>query len=154
MINASDCEHAVKLINRAMDSGARLWKACVERGISKRTFNRWKETNSEFIDKRTICKRPEPANKLTKEEKQEILDVVHSKEYEDLPPSQIVSRLADKWKYIASESTYYRVVRQANELRHRKLSKPPIKRLITTYCATGANQVWMYQEGINGTLHI
>lgn len=69
MINASDREQAVKLINVALKSGARLWKACNELGISKRTFHRWKETDSEFIDKRTICERPEPANKLSKEEK-------------------------------------------------------------------------------------
>lgn len=96
MINASDREQAVKLINVALKSGARLWKACNELGISKRTFHRWKETDSEFIDKRTICERPEPANKLSKEEKQEILDIVHSEEYADLPPSQIVPILADK----------------------------------------------------------
>ncbi len=69
MINASDRKHAVKLINEAVKSGARFWKACNEPSISKRTFNRWKETDSEFIDKRTICERPEPANKLSKEEK-------------------------------------------------------------------------------------
>ena len=74
-------------------------------------FNRWKETDSEFIDRRTICERPEPVNKLTREEKQEILDCVHSKKYEDLPPSQIVPRLADEGIYIASESSYYRVLR-------------------------------------------
>ena len=110
MINASDREHAVQLINIAIESGARLWKSCKELGLSKRTFNRWKETDSKFIDKRTICERPDPVNKLTREEKQEILDVVHSKKYEDLPPSQIVPRLADEGIYIASESSYYRVL--------------------------------------------
>ena len=42
MINASDRENAVKLINEAIRSGARLFKACEELGISKRTYNRWK----------------------------------------------------------------------------------------------------------------
>ena len=70
-----------------------------ETGISKRTYNRWKETDSEYIDKRTICKIPEPANKLTPEEKQEILEVVHSEKYSELPPSQIVPRLADEGRY-------------------------------------------------------
>ncbi|NCD00379.1 MAG: IS3 family transposase [Bacteroidia bacterium] len=144
MINASDREQAVKLINVALKSGARLWKACNELGISKRTFHRWKETDSEFIDKRTICERPEPANKLSKEEKQEILDIVHSEEYADLPPSQIVPILADKGKYIASESSYYRVLREANEMKHRGLSKPPVKRAISTHSATAPNHVWMW----------
>jgi putative transposase len=144
MINASDRENAVKLINEAVKAGARLFKACEELGISKRTYNRWKETDSEYIDKRTFCERPEPANKLTPEEKQEILEVVHSEKYSELPPSQIVPRLADEGRYIASESSFYRVLREANEMIHRGLSKPPVKRPISTHVATGPNQVWMW----------
>lgn len=144
MINASDREYAVELINIAVKSGARLWKACKEIGISKRTFKRWKETDSEFIDKRTTCERPEPANKLSKEEKQAILDFAHSEEYADLPPSQIVPILADKGIYIASESSYYRVLREAKEIKHRGLSKPSVKRPISTHSATAPNQVWMW----------
>lgn len=144
MINALDRENAVKLISEAVESGARLFKACEEIGISKRTFNRWKETDSEYIDKRTFCERPEPANKLTPEEKQEILEVVHSEKYSELPPSQIVPRLADEGRYIASESSFYRVLREANEMIHRGLSKPPVKRPISTHVATGPNQVWMW----------
>lgn len=144
MINASDREHAVMLINIAIESGARLWKACKELGLSKRTFNRWKETDSEFIDKRTICERPEPANKLSRVEKEKLLDVVHSEEYAELPPSQIVPRLADQGIYLASESSFYRVLREANEMKHRGLSKPPVKRPITTHSAIAPNQVWMW----------
>lgn len=144
MINASDRKNAVKLISKAISSGACLFKACKELGISKRTFNRWKETDSEYIDKRIFCERPEPANKLTLEEKQEILDIVHSKKYADLPPSQIVPILADEGIYIASESSYYRVLREAKEMNHRGLIKSPVKRPISTYSATAPNQVWMW----------
>ena len=42
MINASDRRQAVELIKEAVDSGAALYKACAELGISKRTYNlRW-----------------------------------------------------------------------------------------------------------------
>ncbi len=66
---------------------------------------------------------------------------MHSEEYADLPPSQIVPILADNGKYIASESNYYRVLREANEMKHRGLSKPPVKRPISTHSATAPNQV-------------
>ncbi len=52
MINASERKNGVRLIKEAVESGARLFKACEELGISKRTYNRWKETDSEYIDKR------------------------------------------------------------------------------------------------------
>ena len=148
MINASDREHAVKLIQEAVHSGARLFKACEELGISKRTFNRWKsdteDSSLKYIDRRTVCKRPEPANKLSREEKKSILDVMHSKEYAELPPSQVVPRLADQGIYIASESSFYRVLREAGEIQHRGYTKPPVRREISTHVATAPNQVWMW----------
>ena len=148
MINASDREHAVKLIQEAVHSGARLFKACEELGISKRTFNRWRsdteDSSLKYIDRRTVCKRPEPANKLSREEKKSILDVMHSKEYAELPPSQVVPRLADQGIYIASESSFYRVLREAGEIQHRGYTKPPVRREISTHVATAPNQVWMW----------
>ena len=103
MINASDRRQAVKPLKEAVDSGAAFYKACAELGISKRTYNRWKNTDSDYIDKRTICARPEPANKLTKEERQEILDICNTEEFASKTPSEIVPMLAIGMKRYISE---------------------------------------------------
>lgn len=100
MLNASDRRQAVEPLKEAVDSGA-LYKACAELGISKRTYNRWKNTDSDYIDKRTICVRPELANKLTSEEKQEILDICNSEEFASKTPREIIPMLADRGNYIA-----------------------------------------------------
>jgi hypothetical protein len=42
-----------------------------------------------------------------------------------LPPSQIVPRLADQGRYLASESTVYRVPRAEGQLAHRRGERPP-----------------------------
>ena len=47
MISASDCRQAVELIEEAVNSGAALYKACEELGISKRTYNRWRNTDND-----------------------------------------------------------------------------------------------------------
>jgi putative transposase len=86
MISAPDRKMAVELISEAVDSGAALYKACAELGISKRTYNRWKETDSDYIDKRTICERPEPVNKLSQEEKETILEMMNSEEFASKTP--------------------------------------------------------------------
>ena len=93
-------------------SGCRscIVQACNELGISKRTYNRWKNSDSNYIDKRTICARSEPVNKLTPEEKQEILDICNSEEFASKTPVEIVPILADRGIYIASESTFYKVL--------------------------------------------
>lgn len=142
MINATDRKQAVELINEAVDSGAALYKACKELGISKRTYNRWKD--SDYIDKRTTCVRPEPANKLTSEERQEILNVSNSAEFSSKTPCEIVPILADRGIYLASESTFYKVLKEANQLAHRGREHKKQKRPISTHKASGPNQVWMW----------
>jgi len=60
---------------------------------------------------------------LTLEEYKSVLNILNKPEFEDLPPSQIVPALADKGMYIASESTFYRILRAENLQNHRGTSK-------------------------------
>ena len=54
-----------------------------------------------------------------------------------MPPCQIVPALADEGKYIASESTFYRVLREEKMQNHRGRSQSPGKHgKPTSYCAT------------------
>ena len=133
------------LIKEANENGARLIPACDVVGISKRTFERWCKHGSVEEDKRKTCIRPEPQNKLSKEEYQSVLNTVNRPEFADLPPSQIVPKLADKGIYIASESTFYRIFRAENMQHHRMHTKPPERvKLPTTFIADGPNQVWTW----------
>ena len=128
MINASDCRQAVELISEAVKAGAALYKECRELGISKRTYNCWKNTDNDYIDKRTTCERPEPQNKMTQEEKQRILEICNSEEFASMTPGEIVPILTDRGTYVASESTFYKVLREAQlkhrGREHRKTSRP------------------------------
>lgn len=114
MISPSDRALAVELIQEANRNGARLALACKELNISVRTYERWVSEGGVKEDGRPLANRPEPKNKLTKEEKQEILEVVNRAEFANLPPTQIVPKLADQRIYIASESSFYRVLREQN----------------------------------------
>jgi transposase InsO family protein len=88
---------------------------------------------------------PEPANKLTNEEKKTILAICNEPEYANLPPSQIVPILLDKGVYYASESSFYRLLRAKGQLNHRGRALAPKKSTKpTTHVATGANQVWSW----------
>lgn len=147
MINPELRKHVVALINEAVKSRARLAIACEEVGISKRTFQRWMSSYNEIkehVDKRTIAIHPTPHNKLTAEEKQEIINIVNIPEFSSLPPSQIVPILADKGIYIASESSFYRVLKEFKEQHHRGRSKEPVKRPLSTHVATAPNRVYTW----------
>ena len=61
-------------------------------------------------DGRTTAIRPKPANALTETERGAIVELCNSEAFAHLPPSQIVPRLADRGRYIGSESSFYRVL--------------------------------------------
>jgi len=144
MISAADRREATMLIQEAQASGARLIPACQVLHISVRTYERWIAEGEVKSDGRPMAQRPKPRNSLSDDEEKAILDTVNSPEYASKPPSQIVPDLADKGKYIASESTFYRVLRRRKLLAHRGRSRPPTSRQPTTYIATAPNQVWSW----------
>jgi len=103
MIRPSDRRLAVELIQEANQNSARLAKASEELSISVRTYERWVSAGGVSEDQRPHVKPPESKNKLTEEERQEIIETAKKEEFVDLPPSQIVPKLADQSIYIASE---------------------------------------------------
>lgn len=145
MISTPDRRKSVALINQARCDGARLSPACQAVGISDRTYQRWTKTGTVIADRRPTAQRPEPANKLTTKERQRVLDICHQPGYASLPPGQIVPRLADKGEYVASESSFYRILHEADEQHHRGRSrKPGSSKPPKGYCATAPNQVWSW----------
>ena len=96
LISASDRRQAVELISEAVETGATLYKACREIGISKRTYNRWRKNTNNYIDERKTCVRPDPSNKLSQEERTLILKMMNSEEFSSKTPCEIVPILADR----------------------------------------------------------
>jgi putative transposase len=114
-------------------------------GVSIRTCQRWRQDGEILADKRPGATRPEPISKLTDAEREQILVICNQDEYAKLPPSQIVPKLADKGTYIASESTFYRVLRANNQLHHRGRDKPKGSVVKPdAHAATGPNEVWSW----------
>jgi putative transposase len=145
MISVPDRQRAVELIDEATAAGARRFKACAELRISERTYRRWTVEGTVRADQRPEAPHPTSGNKLSDQERQAVLDVCHSEEFASLPPSQIVPRLADQGRYIASESSFYRVLRAEGQQHHRGRAKPPVPRKPpASYRATGPCQVWTW----------
>lgn len=133
---------AVVLIQEAQESGARLSKACEALKISISTFERWRKGN--LVDMRKGAFKHVP-RKLTKEERQEIIDICCSLEYKDLNPYRIHASLLDKGIYLGSESSFYRVLRSEGLVRHRGNSRPGTSHnKPPELIATGPNQVWTW----------
>ena len=108
------------LVDEAVAAGAHRDKACDVIGISSSTLRRWRPAASATVlrDNRLDAIRPKPYNSYTEAERENILQVCNSAEFASLPPSQIVPILADREEYIGSESTLYRVLKDAVSYTH------------------------------------
>ena len=80
------------LVHEANASGARKSLACELIGIDLRTVERWEIGGLD--DLRQGPSAP-PSNALTTGERAGVLEIANSPEYCNLPPGQIVPRLAD-----------------------------------------------------------
>jgi putative transposase len=133
---------SLALLDEAVASGARLEKACEVLGITVRTVARWRAEKG-GIDRRAEAA-SEPAHKLTPEERATIVRYATSAEYRDLSPRQIVPLLADKGIYVASESSFYRVLHEEGLMAHREPSQPRKHHRPKEHVATSPNQVWSW----------
>ena len=145
MISTPDRQTAIALINEAITAGARRAKACAALEISDRTLRRWTKGGQVRPDQRPLVPRPEPANKLSEAERAAVLEACNSKAFSSLPPSQIVPNLADQGLYLASESSFYRILRADGQQHHRGRAKPAVRRKPpTSYQACAPCQVWTW----------
>lgn len=145
MISAQDRRKTVVLIKEAMTKGASQASSCKVLGLSPRTYQRWTRNDGVKTDGRPQAKRKRSANKLSGEECERILEVCNRDEFSKLPPSQIVPILADRGEYIASESSFYRVLREASQMQHRGKARSPRKIAKPQgFCAAAVNQVWSW----------
>lgn len=137
----ADRLEAVKKIEEANRAGCRIGPACQALGIDKRTFERWRNNPEGDMRRGPVSK---PINKLSEEERQEIVAIANSAKFRDKSPSQIVPQLADRGVYVASESSFYRVLRAAGLDAHRGKSKPAARKKPKELTATGPNQVYSW----------
>jgi putative transposase len=130
----------------AHSNGARLHLACEVAGIDLRTLQRWRAGDGlEAGDKRPTAARPVPAHALSAQEREALLCVANEARFADVPPARIVPMLADEGVYLASESSFGRVLRERGQSRHRGRAKAPsTARPPTTHIATGPRQVWCW----------
>lgn len=146
MIGFEDRQALARDIQEAHTAGARLQPACAIVGISVRTLQRWQAAGGEIRrDGRPEAVRPIPAHALTEAERAQLLAVANEPRFADMPPARIVPMLADEGVYLASESTFSRVLKAHGQMMHRGRAKAPkTVRPPTTHIATGPRQVWCW----------
>ena len=132
------------MVDEAVRAGSRQEAAAGILGLKARTLQRWRQQGEEGGEDRRQGPLTEPANKLSPAEWEVVLKTGNLPEYRDLSPNQIVPRLADMGMFVASESTFYRIFRAAEQMAHRGRAKPATSKKPKEQVATGPNQVWCW----------
>ena len=146
MIGLEDRRALARDIHCAHTAGARLKPACEVAGIEVRTLQRWK-TGAGLVsgDARPLAVRPVPGHALSEVERTHLLAVANEPRFAAVPPARIVPMLADEGIYLASESTFSRVLKAHGQTTHRGRAKvPKAVRPPTTHIATAPRQVWCW----------
>ena len=146
MIGLEDRQALAQDIHRAHVAGARLRVACEIAGIELRTLQRWKGVDGLIRgDARPLAVRATPRHALSEAERAQVLAVANAPRFAAVPPARIVPMLADEGIYLASESTFSRVLKAQGQTAHRGRAKAPkARRPPTTHIASGPRQVWCW----------
>jgi putative transposase len=133
-------------INEAAANSSRRASACALLGVSERTLQRWLHGPGGVTPSCRADARParvqQPANRFSDAERVALLNAANEPQFGSLPPSQIVPRLADEGRYLGSESTLYRCLREALQLAHRRPERRPhLRHKPRALSATAPNQL-------------
>ena len=113
MTGLEDRQSLSQDIGVAHAAGARLHMACEIAGIDVRTLQRWKAHEGLTAgDGRPQAVRPLPSHALSGAERAQLVRVANEPRFAAVPPARIVPMLADDGVYLASESTFSRVLRE------------------------------------------
>ncbi len=141
-MSVEDRHTCMELVREAKASGAGRAASCAVLEVSLRTLERWEKEPDKGDQRRgpdTVA-----THSLTEQEKQAIVEVSNSSAYRDLSPWQIVAQLADSGRYLGSESSFYRVLKQKDLLSHRQNSKPHVHSRPKDLLAKNPNEVWSW----------
>lgn len=146
MIALEDRRQMAAWIAEARAAGARLAPVCELLSLDPRTLQRWQsDAGLEVGDHRPQAVRPKPAYALSEEEQATILLLANAPEFAALPPAQIVPRLADQGRYVASESSFHRVLKAHGQSQRRgRAKRPEARRTPTTRTASKPGEVWCW----------
>ena len=135
-----DRESILLLVSEAVTTGCSQYRACEAFNLEERTLQRWQKNTSDARRGPLTV----PANKLTNVERDLVIKTSVKPEFVNLSPHQIVPKLADAGIFIASESTFYRILKSESLSAHRGHTEPRIVAKPKAYEAYRPNQIYSW----------
>jgi putative transposase len=122
------------------DPDVPIASACAALGVSRATLYRATQPAAPPAG----SPRPPSPRRLSDEERQAIVDALHSEEFVDQPPTEVYARLLSRGVYLASIRTIYRLLAARGESVERRAQRGPMNHPKPTLAATAPNQIWTW----------
>ena len=81
---------------------------------------------------------------LSSEEREKVIEVLHSEPYADQPPAEVYQRLLEQQKYLCSVRTMHRILRSWGESGDRRNQRPAQRHAVPRLLAQAPNEVWTW----------
>ena len=93
---------------------------------------------------REVRLRPSPPRTLSGSETEEVAHLLHSRRFVDKAPAAVWAELLDEGRYLCSIRTMYRILKERNEVRERRLQRRHPQYEKPELLATAPNQCWSW----------
>jgi putative transposase len=114
-------------------------QACTVLGVSRATH--YRRARPRLVHPRGSVPSPRA---LSAEERQAVLDLLHSERFRDAAPAQVYATLLDEGTYLCSERTMYRLLAEAQEVRERRAQAQHPTYTRPELLAERPNEVWSW----------
>ena len=128
------------LVEDFAEPGVSMVAACSSLGVSRATLYR----GTQPAPPQAIREYAPSPRRLGDDERQAIVDAMHSEEFVDQPPMEMFAKLLSRGVYLASIRTIYRVLAELGESKERRNQRLPHPYVKPSLTATGPNQVWTW----------
>lgn len=81
---------------------------------------------------------------LTAQEREKVVETLHSEPYRDQPPAEVYQRLLEQQTYLCSVSTMHRLLRTRRENGERRAQRPAQHNAIPRLLASAPHEVWTW----------
>jgi putative transposase len=119
-----------------------LKSACAALGVNRASLYRRRTRQASTPCDETL--RPPPPLKLRAQERQTVVDLLHSERFVDACPHTIQAILLDEGRYHCSARTMYRILAEEGELKERRAVRRHTHYAKPELLATGPNQLWSW----------
>lgn len=131
-------------MSELVEAGISQREACRSIGTSRATWNRWRKKAASPPAAFHLVRSGVQPHALSAAERAEVLALCNSERFQNSAPRTIVATLLDEGRYLASASTFYRILEANDQVHERRAIATHPARVKPELLTTAPNELWSW----------